>query len=748
MPQSDFKPRPKQREILKYRDGWMGIAAVPGAGKTRTLSELASLLLLEAPLKEDQEILIVTLVNAAANNFARQIRRRVEGYGLIAGYNYRVRTLHGLANDIVSERPGLVGLSDGFTIIDERETQGILSAAVEAWLRGNPDRLSEYWAADTHESKLQREVPVLLTNVAGVMIRQAKDWLLTPEMIFARLAESDRELPLVEACAEIYRRYQTGLSYRGGVDFQDLIRLALKALQEDPSYLERLRHRWAYILEDEAQDSSELQEQILRLLAGNRGNWVRVGDPNQAIYETFTTANPKYLREFLRAPNVQAQTLPNSGRCQPSIIELANFLIDWGAAHPVEAVQRREPLNPPFIEPTPPNDPQPNPPNNPAQVVIYGERLTPQEELEMVARSVKRWLQDNPTKTAAVLVPRNQRGVNVAEAMRKADIPYVELLQSTQSTRAVAGSVYRVMRYLANPFDVPMLAQVYQVYQRDTRDSEHVPRVMRLLKEHCTQPETFLSPQGEDWLDTLDDPELRDDLEAFRVWLGELLGAAVLPVDQLVLTIAQRLFTDEVELATAYALSLQLRRDGIAESQNRLMGRATAAWSLAEYAERLAEIAKNERKFFGLDDDEGEFNPDKHAGKVTISTVHRAKGLEWDRVYLISVNNYDYPADEPHDNFYGEKWFVVNRLNLEEEARAQLEALRQDTPYHIGQATLAARADYAAERLRLLYVGVTRAREDLIVTWNAGKNGEQRPAAAFTAMQVYWEQKHGGQRER
>ena len=99
--------------------------------------------------------------------------------------------------------------------------------------------------------------------------------------------------------AEIYADYQRSLAYRGVVDFDDLIRLALEALRRDADYLARLRQRWPYILEDEAQDSSELQEKILRLLAGERGNWVRVGDPNQAIYDTFTTANPRFLRSYL-----------------------------------------------------------------------------------------------------------------------------------------------------------------------------------------------------------------------------------------------------------------------------------------------------------------------------------------------------------------------------------------------------------------------------------------------------------------
>ena len=98
--------------------------------------------------------------------------------------------------------------------------------------------------------------------------------------------------------ADVFDDYQLGLERQGAVDFDDLIRLALDAMDADRDYLARLRERWPYVLEDEAQDSSQLQENILRMLAGPAGNWVRVGDPNQAIYDTFTNANPRFLRIF------------------------------------------------------------------------------------------------------------------------------------------------------------------------------------------------------------------------------------------------------------------------------------------------------------------------------------------------------------------------------------------------------------------------------------------------------------------
>ena len=169
----------------------------------------------------------------------------------------------------------------------------------------------------------------MVTEIASSFVKSAKDERLTPEDIRHNLDRFGEPLPLAEMCQSIYANYQRGLNYRGAVDFQDLIRLALKTLELDETYLKRLRHRWAYILEDEAQDSSQLQEQILRLLVGDNGNWVRVGDPNQAIYETFTTAKPEHLWNFLNEQGVQRRELPNSGRSAAPIIDLANYLIRW-----------------------------------------------------------------------------------------------------------------------------------------------------------------------------------------------------------------------------------------------------------------------------------------------------------------------------------------------------------------------------------------------------------------------------------
>jgi DNA helicase-2/ATP-dependent DNA helicase PcrA len=737
-----FQPRPKQQEVLTYASGKMGVSAVPGSGKTVTLSALAAQLVAGGALEDDQEVLVVTLVNSAVDNFAGRVAAFVQERGLLPHLGYRVRTLHGLAHDIARERPALVGLADDFQIVDERAAGQIRQDAAEAWLRASPHAADDFLSLDLEEGKREwvrrAQWPLLVSDVASSFIRQAKDLQVTPAELGDRLNRLlPGPLPLAEMGWAIYADYQRALAYRGAVDFDDLIRLALRALQLDAELLQRLRHRWPFVLEDEAQDSSRLQEEILRLLAGPDGNWVRVGDPNQAIYETFTTADPGYLRDFLKETGVDPRELPNSGRSTQSIIELANRLIDWTRReHPVVAVQ--DALAPPHIEPVPPGDPQPNPPDDPGQVHLVARKFSPAAELQAVADSLARWLPEHQNETVAVLVPRNVRGFEVVAELKKRGLGYVELLRSTRATREAAGALGNVVNYLADPASPLKLATIYRVWRRHRGEEDetraHVDRVARSLRK-CQRVEDFLWPRlDRDWLADLElaagFPAVREQLVAFRALVRRWQAATLLPIDQLILTLAQDLFDEPADLAVAHKLAVVLRRASESHPD----------WQLPELTQELAVVARNERRFLGLSGDDTGFDPERYRGQVVVATVHKAKGLEWDRVYLMSVNNYDFPAGLPHDRFISEKWFVRDGLNLEAEALAQLEALlSEDDVYEEGEATQDARLEYAAERLRLLYVGITRARRELIITWNTGRRGDQQPAVPFIALQAFWE---------
>jgi len=744
----EFTPRPSQAAILRYSGGTLGISAVPGSGKTHTLSALAAQIIASGVLGIDQGVLIVTLVNSAVDNFSQRISGFIRESGLIPHLGYRVRTLHGLAHDIVRENPALVGLDNRFAIVDEREAEFIRKEAANAWLAAHPDTLDEYLDPALDPSKrdwvTRQQLPDLINSLALAFIRSAKDNRQTPESLRARLDSAAAPLPLAEMGWDIYTNYQRALTYRGAVDFDDLIRLALEALTLSPELLERLRARFPFILEDEAQDSSALQEEILGLLAsGNPAHaagrgWVRVGDPNQAIFETFTTAKPEYLLRFIAEAEYK-QDLPVSGRSQPAIIALANYLIDWVRAdHPQP--ECRDALTMPYILAAEPDDPQPNPPEDPQGIHLVGKKYTPDEEVEAVIKSIEKWLPKNTDKTVAVLVLRNARGVDVIAKLKERKIDYVEYLSSTSTTRAAAGALANVTAYLADPSSAAKLARVYQVWRREWREDDgqkafyaHLTEIIR----KCGAVEAFIAPRpDQDWLAGLGESEseaILAELEEFRGVVRRWQGTTLLPIDQMILTLAQDLFTEPADLALAHKLALVLRT----------AANDHADWRLPELTAELGVVAKNERRFLGFSSDDAGFDPERHRGKVVVSTMHKAKGLEWDRVYLMSVNNYDFPAGMPNDRYISEKWFVRGGLNLEAEALAQLQNALTSSEYEWqaeGEATLRARTDYVRERLRLLYVGMTRAKQDLIMTWNTGR-GEQTQAIPFAALQGWWESK-------
>ncbi len=194
-----FTPRPKQAEVLAYTGGRMGVSAVPGSGKTQTLSALAAKLVLEGGLDDDQEVLIVTLVNSAVDNFARRVDGFVQERGLLPHVGYRVRTLHGLAYDIVRERPDLVGLANDFSIVDERDATRILLEAAEAWIAAHADAADRWLNPDLDERKrdwVRRDHwPKLVATLGGNFIRLAKDLELTPALLRERMEAVGRINP-------------------------------------------------------------------------------------------------------------------------------------------------------------------------------------------------------------------------------------------------------------------------------------------------------------------------------------------------------------------------------------------------------------------------------------------------------------------------------------------------------------------------------------------------------------------------
>ena len=772
--------RPAQEEILKYEGGRLGISAVPGSGKTFTLSRLAAKLVQKLAASgpvDDREVLVVTFTNAAAENFRSSIGRIVESRRLLPS-GFRVGTIHSLAHDIVRERPGLVGLGEDFDIIDERTSQDIKWQAVNNYIQANPDFLGGYIKPENlnNSRNLVRQLNLTAQEVAEAVIRRVKELRTDADSLENLLQHQSGAWPLLSFGLQVCRDYQRGLSVRGGVDFDDLILLALQALETDDNLLARLQRRWPFVLEDEAQDSSALQEQMLSLLTAAHGNWVRVGDPNQAINTTFTSADPRFLKQFVDGETVVKLPLPNSGRSALPIICLANRLIDWSSEeHPLLPPEKA--LSPPHIQPTEEDDPQRNPePGNPA-VYFYDRPLVPVDEIRILVTSLQRWLPKHPAKTVAVLVPDNRRGAEFSRAFEDASLPFDDsLLRSTSTTRIAVDALVKAMRYISQPSNPSHLRLLWnEVWwarrsclhdlsdtgvesargdaeegppswlpdQSDsvenTQESE-LPRPALLFGKALGQlrlPERFIFPAaGDDWLQELrwlDDYDgFRPIVHRFRQDLRRWCSAAVLPVDELVLTLGQDLFTEAPERALAHSAAILLANRAGERPGLRLL----------ELTKELEETAANKRRLLGFTEETRGFEPP--AGKVTIATMHSAKGLEWDRVHLASVSNYSFPGGGDDEYYRGEPNYIRDSLNLTEEALEQTRQLHMGTldEYVPGEATRESRHEFAAERLRLLYVGITRARQELVLTYNTGRFHDTRPnepALAFTELSKAWQ---------
>ncbi|NIV35057.1 MAG: hypothetical protein GWN58_38055, partial [Anaerolineae bacterium] len=300
----------------------------------------------------------------------------------------------------------------------------------------------------------------------------------------------------------------------------------------------------------------------------------------------------------------------------------------------------------------------------------------------------------------------------------------------------------------ADPTSAKKLAVAFAVWRRADRDDPEAEKVSTSVQRRigrCQAVEAYLWPRADhDWLAPLAADLPGQELallEGFREVARRWHLAAALPIDQLILTLANELFREPAELALAHKLAILLRNTA----------RAHPSYRLTELVEELAVIARNERRFLGFDREDTGFEPP--TGEVTVTTMHKAKGLEWDRVYLISLNNYDFPSGLAHDTYISEDWFVRDRLNLQAEALAQLSFLAVPPEaagsfdYREKAATYRARLDYVSERLRLLYVGITRAKEDLVVTWNTGRRGDRQPAVPFIALQQAWEEMHRADEE-
>ena len=708
--------RPGQQSLADWQGGQMAVSAVPGAGKSHSLSIAAAITIARHQLHSRKQLVVVTYTRSAAASIKSKIRDRLRNLFLPPG-GFVVHTLHGLALNIANSQRELSGLDlDNVTIVVPNTGHRIIRSAVEKWIASHPRRyevLLEGIQFDGEETERLRRQSVLRTEVlpslADTAIKEAKSSGLSPEDLKRISENATDEYQILALAAGLYQEYDRQLRSRDLIDYDDMILAALRVLEYEP-----IRMLWQNqvfaVFEDEAQDSSPLQERLISTLASNSvnpdlpPNLVRVGDPNQAINSTFTPADPIYFDWFCKTCEQQARLaeMNQAGRSSKIIIDAANFVLQW-----VNQQNKQQlPFRPQDICPVATDDPQPEANPNPTGkgLEIY-RPVDINHTVELIGKRAIDLLENNPERNAAILVRENRQGRFIAEQLaylsRDRNIRLYEVSEVERHSQ-IPAEILKLLQFIDRPHSPDNLKAALEVLeQRGLIAAQD-------LNALATYPEQFLYP-------TPLNPEQKPHIEDARRYCCNLLRARLeLPHYQLISFLGISLKYTGSELATVQKLSERINLQIIRHS------------SLKSTIEALEEIVSSE-KFEAIEED----TDDKYTreGQITIITMHKAKGLDWDYVFIPFLHE---------DIIPGQPWVptagrFLGNFTLAEVARAQIRTavhtqyIEREKPLSIPQPLEAwqeAGKLKKAEEFRLLYVAMTRAKR--LLWLSAAENGPFR----------------------
>lgn len=734
--------RPGQQDMADWLGGQLAVSAVPGSGKSTGMAAAAALTIARNGLHPRHQLAIVTFTRSAAASIKAKVRQNLQQLKL-PPWGFSVHTLHGLALKIATRHRERSGLDfEEVNIVQINQSHRIVRECVEKWIATAPQQyrlLLQGTQFDGEEAERLRRQSVLRTevlpNLARIAISEAKSSGLSPRDLLDLSQTQPDEYGILQVAANLYGGYEDIMRSRQLIDYDDAILAALRVL-EDADVRKIWQSQTFGVFEDEAQDSSPLQTRLLEILAddgqGNL-NLIRVGDPNQAINSTFTPADPVYFRRFCAQcdRHDRLATIERAGRSTPAIIDAANFLLrwvnqEWRQGKWGKVAQRN---TPPFrdqlIQAVTVDDPQRNPDPQDRGLELH----TPRDVVETVnriGRRVSQLLADDPQASAAVLVRTNDQGQFVTTELGKL-YPKLKVYDVGERERlsGVPKEMLQLLQFLDRPHSPDNLKAALSVFV----ERKLIPR--QDLDAIASLPEQFLYPTA------LEPPQPPHVREARRFCCDLLKARIELPQTHLITFLAMTLRYEATELATADKLAERVLR----ETSDRL--------SLRDAIAVLSALVSDER-FEPVETDASE---SKYAqpGQLTVITMHKAKGLDWDFVFLPFLQANTIPGSpyiRPQAKFLGD-------FSLEEVARAQIRqylwsreaGLDEEVPvcHSYSDYWEMAQQLKVAEEFRLLYVAMTRAKRLLWMSaaqeapfvWTKTDNLQHLEASpAFRALQT------------
>jgi DNA helicase II / ATP-dependent DNA helicase PcrA len=768
-----------QRTLADWQTGQLAVSAVPGAGKSHSMAVAGAITIARERLHQRRQLIVVTLTRSAAANIKDKIKNCLKELGL-PPIGYSVNTIHSLALSIAIKHPELsqLDLTDR-TLVMPSTNHKLIEDTVQRWLSQNPESyqcLLEGEGFDGEETERLRRQSVIRTEILPSLafnaVREAKSSGLSPDQLYEIARIYPDQYDILGISAGLYQAYQELLIDRGCLDYDEMIAGALRVMA-DPIARKLWQQQVHTVFEDEAQDSSPLQEKLLRQLAGIpnapelQPNLIRVGDPNQAINSTFTPADPRYFRDFCQEcselVDAHAQSrlekMEQAGRSTQAIMDAANFVLNWGnkwlqppiqSASSVEDgwgdwetgrsrdclvqesgnnsnnnLDRQEQLLESVfwlqtIRPVSTGDAQPNPIAQDAGVELV-QPIDVYTSVKSIEQRLTTLFKVNPTANAAILVRENRQAKFIFD--RLADWhrahPEIKLYEAGEGDRTskIPGEMLILCQFITRPHSAEYLKATLKVLlERKLIKAQDLDAL-------AIYPERFLYPS------ILETPQ-SDTVATAREICCELLQSRLtMPHYQLISYFGDLLNYQSAELATADKLADRIALQTYGRS------------SIYAAIEVLQEIVMIEG-FENIDD--GSESRYTASGQVTIITMHKSKGLDWDYVFIPFLS----------DKIPGQLWTpkgarFLGDFTLAEVARAKIRAhLHQQSVPTPKDAWALANYLKQGEDLRLLYVAMTRAKKLLWLaaekeapfSWNrfnwqqGDRLQDSKPSPLFTAL--------------
>jgi DNA helicase-2/ATP-dependent DNA helicase PcrA len=582
-----------QRDAVLYNEGPSLVIAGAGSGKTRVLTCKIAYLLKKGI--SPYNILALTFTNKAAKEMKSRIAAIVDEN---IARRLWMGTFHSIFSRILRREAEKFAYRPDFTIYDSQDSRNLIKAIIKE--KGLDDKIYKPAAAQSR-------------------ISLVKNALITPDKY-----EKDRELidddnfHRKEKMHEIYSAYWNRCRASGVMDFDDLLLYTYLLFENKPETLEHYRNQFRFILVDEYQDTNSVQHEIVGQLAAEHHRVCVVGDDAQSIY-SFRGANIGNILNFRKVyPESKLFKLEQNYRSTQTIVNAANSLIEKNKEQIPKTV---------FSE------------NDAGEKIQILSAYSDYEEGYNVASRIAeiRMLHQCEYKDFAILYRTNAQSRIFEEALRKINIPYRIYGGLSFYQRKEVKDVIAYMRLIANPNDEEALKRVINYPARGIGDTT-LSKIIGTASLHGVSLWEVLSKPLEYNLNI--NTGTAKKLEAFQSLICRFMEANV----------SQNAYELGGEIVRKTGLINELYADRTPEGLSRVQNVEELVSSLYEFVSTRQEEGRPDIKLgdflaeISLLTDQ-DTDKDEQASRVTMMTVHSAKGLEFKNVFVVGMEENLFPSE-------------------------------------------------------------------------------------------------------